>query len=79
MIGNIDDLLNFTKDLFQKKELKPVFLQVAGVAQYLWNRGWAERNAGNFSINLTGFFHERELDRFSTYPFFPLSKEYPGL
>ena len=79
MIGNIDDLLNFTKDLFQKKELKPVFLQVAGVAQYLWERGWAERNAGNFSINLTGFFHERELDRFSTYPFFPLSKEYPEL
>ena len=79
MIGNIDNLLNFTNDLFQKKELKPVLLQVAGVAQYLWDRGWAERNAGNFSINITGFFNEKEFDRFSAYPFFPLSKAYPDL
>ena len=57
MIGNIDNLLNFSNDLFQKKELKPLLMQVAGVAQYLWDRGWAERNAGNFSINVTGFFH----------------------
>ncbi|MEI7660767.1 MAG: rhamnulose-1-phosphate aldolase [Bacteroidota bacterium] len=79
MIGNFDNLLNFSNDLFQKKELKPVLMQVAGVAQYLWERGWAERNAGNFSVNVTGFFHERELDRFSAYPFFPLSRAYPGL
>lgn len=79
MIGNIDNLLNFTNDLFQKKEMKPVLTQVAAVAQYLWDRGWAERNAGNFSINVTSFFHERELDRLSAYPFFPLSKVYPGL
>jgi len=79
MIGNIDNLLNFTNDFFQKKELKPVLLQVAEVAQYLWDRGWAERNAGNFSINITGIFHEKEFDRFSSYPFFPLSKGYPDL
>ena len=79
MIGNIDNLLNFSNDLFQKKELKPLLMQIAGVAQYLWDRGWAERNAGNFSINVTGFFHDKELDRFSTYPFSPLSTEYPDL
>jgi len=79
MIGNLDNLLNFTNDLFQRKELKPVLAQVAGVAQYLWDRGWAERNAGNFSINVTGFFQEKDFGHFASFPFFPLSKEYPGL
>ena len=79
MIGNIDNLLNLANDIFQKKELKPVFTQVGTIARYLWDRGWAEKNAGNFSINVTGFFSDRELDHLSSYPFFPLSKQYPGL
>ncbi len=79
MIGNIDNLLNLTSDIFQKKELKPVFNQIAGIAQYLWDRGWAERNAGNFSFNVTGFFGAKELERLSSYPFFPLAKRYPDL
>jgi rhamnulose-1-phosphate aldolase len=79
MIGNIDNLLNLSGDIFQKKELKAVFMQAAAVAGYLWERGWAERNAGNFSINVTGFFSEKELDRLSSYPFFPLPKRYPDL
>ena len=79
MIGNIDNLLNLANDIFQKKELKPVFTQVGTIARYLWERGWAEKNAGNFSINVTGFFSDRELDHLSSYPFFPLSKQYPGL
>ncbi|MEI7500508.1 MAG: rhamnulose-1-phosphate aldolase [Bacteroidota bacterium] len=79
MIGNIDNLLNFTNDIFQKKELRPVMNEIAGIAQHLWNKGWAERNAGNFSINVTGVFSERELDNLSSYPFFPLPREYPDL
>ena len=79
MIGNIDNLLNFTNDIFQKKELKPVMNEIAGIAKHLWDRGWAERNAGNFSINVSEFFTEKELDRFSSYPFLPLPKEYPEL
>ena len=79
MIGNIDNLLNLSNDIFQKKELKPLFSQIAGIAQCLWDRGWAERNAGNFSINVTGFFNDRELDRLSSYPFLPLPKRYPEL
>ena len=27
---------------------------VAEVAGYLWERGWAERNGGNISVNVTG-------------------------
>lgn len=79
MIGNIDNLLNLSNDIFQKKELRPVFAQVAATAQILWERGWAERNAGNFSINVTEYFNDKELDRLSAYPFFPLSKSYPAL
>jgi len=33
-----------------EKEIK----KVSEVAAYLWNRGWAERNGGNISLNLTG-------------------------
>ena len=79
MIGNIDNLLNLKNDIFQKKDLKPLFLQISAVAQYLWDRGWAERNAGNFSVNVTHLFQEKELDRLSTYPFYPLSRHYPDL
>jgi rhamnulose-1-phosphate aldolase len=28
--------------------------KVSQVAEYLWNKGWAERNGGNISLNLTG-------------------------
>lgn len=79
MIGNLENLLNLSQDIIHKKELKPLFVQISGVAGYLWERGWAERNAGNFSINITGFFHEKELERLSAYPFFPLSRAYPDL
>jgi len=79
MTGMIDLLLNFSGDLFQKNEIKTLLKQVSEVAQYLWERGWAERNAGNFSVNVTGFFQDRELDRFSACPFYPLSREYAAL
>ena len=29
--------------------------QVAEVAGYLWKKGWAERNGGNITINVTEF------------------------
>ncbi|MCX6277581.1 MAG: rhamnulose-1-phosphate aldolase [Bacteroidetes bacterium] len=79
MIGTIDNLLNFTNDLFQKRELKPIFSQLATTAQYMWERGWAERNAGNFSVNLTSFFTTKELERLTTYPFYPFSGRFPEL
>lgn len=30
--------------------------EVASVAGFLWQKGWAERNAGNLSYNVTSFF-----------------------
>ncbi|MFD2727671.1 rhamnulose-1-phosphate aldolase [Hyunsoonleella rubra] len=35
--------------------------KVSKVAGYLWQREWAERNAGNISINLTSFFKNEDL------------------
>ena len=34
--------------------LERAIAQAAEVAGHLWDRGWAERNAGNFSIDVTG-------------------------
>ena len=41
MIFNIND------------KLKEQLDEVAEIAGYLWQKGWAERNAGNISINIT--------------------------
>ncbi|MCK9204236.1 MAG: rhamnulose-1-phosphate aldolase [Bacteroidales bacterium] len=79
MIGNIDILLNLLSDLFQKKEIHTIMKEVAEVSGYLWDRGWAERNAGNFSINITDYYNEKELEGLSSYPFFPLPKAYPAI
>ena len=35
--------------------------KVSKVAGYLWQREWAERNAGNISMNLTSFFSKEEV------------------
>ena len=35
--------------------------KVSKVAGYLWQREWAERNAGNISMNLTSFFEKEEV------------------
>jgi len=79
MIGNIENLLSFAGEIHQKKELKPILSEIGAVAQYLWERGWAERNAGNFSVNITRFFNDKELDQFSTFPFFPLGRTHADL
>jgi len=35
------------------KELQDVVDEIAEVSGYMWERGWAERNAGNFTIDVT--------------------------
>jgi len=41
--------MNFTTN----KNLKEQLDEVAEIAGYLWEKGWAERNAGNISINIS--------------------------
>lgn len=76
---NLDPLINLTQGIFQKKEIRNLTDELAGVAAFLWERRWAERNAGNMSVNVTSCFNEKELDKFSTYPFLPLPRKFPGL
>ena len=37
------------------------------VAEYLWERGWAERNAGNISVDITGLVRQNG-DKFNGFP-----------
>ena len=36
-----------------RPELKAVIDQIAEVTGYLWQKGWAERNGGNITVNVT--------------------------
>lgn len=47
-------LLTMTEALQQELD------NVAEVAGYLWQKGWAERNAGNISINVTDFIIDED-------------------
>lgn len=40
--------------MFYNDEIRKVFSEVSEVAGYLWEKGWAERNGGNISYNITG-------------------------
>ena len=40
-------------------EVENELQKVSTVAGYLWQREWAERNAGNISMNLTSYFKRR--------------------
>ncbi len=60
------------------KKVTRVIKDVAQLAFYLWQKGWAERNAGNISVNLSGMIKE-EFGKMDEYPLFSLNREYPTL
>jgi len=62
----------------QNKEIRKVVQQVAEVAQYLWDRGWAERNAGNISVNINHLVTEKP-DDLNQYTVHHLPQQYPLL
>ena len=76
---NLEPSINFSQDVFQKKDIKNLTEELARTAGYLWDRRWAERNAGNISVNITSFFSDKDLIKFSAYPFLPLNREFAGL
>ena len=41
--------------LENRPQLAAAVMQVAEVAGYLWEKGWAERNGGNITINITEY------------------------
>ena len=56
--------------LILNEKLKQQIDDVAEVAGYLWQKGWAERNAGNISINITDIIGDenKSLSALATYP-----------
>ena len=48
------------------------------MSQYLWQKGWAERNAGNISVRITGHFSDVAVESFDA-PLFPLPMPFPKL
>ena len=44
---------------YNRPELKRCIEQVAEVAGYLWQKGWAERNGGNIVVNVTDHFNSQ--------------------
>ena len=44
--------------LTNRPKLKQALDSVAEVAGYLWQKGWAERNGGNLTLNITEFVDE---------------------
>ena len=40
------------------KEISGIISDVAELGNYLWQKGWAERNAGNISVNITEYVTE---------------------
>ncbi|NQU34547.1 MAG: rhamnulose-1-phosphate aldolase [Bacteroidetes bacterium] len=64
--------------LKQNKKLKDITSQVTEVAQYLWERGWAEHIAGNISVNINDLI-VGELDDVTNFPISRLPDSYPNL
>lgn len=60
------------------EELNKVIDNISEVAKYLWERGWAERNAGNISVNVTGLV-PTENDSFAGFPKKDLTVTQPEL
>jgi rhamnulose-1-phosphate aldolase len=57
--------------------LKALVKEISKISGYLWDKGWAEKNAGNLSVNVTGLFEQKIPDiRIFSYE---MEKSYDGL
>ena len=66
------------KSFLQSSYPDKVIKEMALVAGYLWAKGWAERNAGNISVNVTGHVETGQAELVS-FPEKKLEKAYPSL
>lgn len=65
--------------LENRPELKREIEQVAEVAGYLWQKGWAERNGGNITINITDFVDNDIRQMPAISPVYPIGSCLPNL
>ena len=66
------------KKIALNKPVKKIVKDMAEIAQHLWYKGWAERNAGNISVNITDIMPER-IPNHKTNAFKKLKNTYPGI
>lgn len=64
--------------IHSNKELKNIIRETSEIAGYLWQRGWAERNASNISVNITDIFLD-DISEYSACPLTILPMAYPKL
>jgi len=65
-------------DIPLPEQVKIELKKISRVAGYLWQREWAERNAGNISMNLTSFFNEQDVKDIDQFEPFDFPKETAG-
>jgi rhamnulose-1-phosphate aldolase len=61
------------------KKVKKLIKDISEIASFMWKRGWAERNAGNISVNITDFIAEDIRAGFGDNDNISLGKSYPAL
>ena len=59
--------------------LKAVIDQIAEVTGYLWQKGWAERNGGNITVNITEFVDDEMRSMPAIAPVKQIGKTLPYL
>ena len=65
--------------LNNRSGLQAVVSDVAEVAGYLWQKGWAERNGGNITINVTEFADDEMRAMPAISPATPIGAVLPNL
>jgi len=65
-------------DINNNRLLEIVLTEMAEVAGHLWQRGWAERNAGNISVNISEVIRQNIVET-NLHKFVPLAESYPNL
>ena len=59
--------------------LEAVINQIAEVTGYLWQKGWAERNGGNITVNITEFVDDEIAAMPAIAPVKQIGKMLPNL
>ena len=62
------------KTIRNNEKLMAEIGRIAEVAGYLWTKGWAERNGGNISVNLTDLMNDVEKALPALGPAIPLQE-----
>lgn len=65
------------KDILKSdRKIKQIVKDISEVAGMLWERGWAERNAGNISVNITAYVSNNNTINPEEYPQHKLQGNY---